>query len=141
MFNYMIIILVILSNVKSFCVLNSNIEVFNDFIKIKNEKNTSFSSLINLAIVEYTKNHKKSNKSNILDYINSNFIKLPNFYDHSLIWRDYCIKTSEKNLKDIELQSKNINIVSNFLLKFSESERKHKKSINLIQMLAYHRSF
>ena len=130
-----------MSNVKSFCVLNSNIEVFTDFIKIKNEKNTSFSSLINLAIVEYTKNHKKSNKSNILDYINSNFVKLPNFYDDSLVWRDFCINTSEKNLKDIELQSKNINIVSNFLLKFSESERKHKKSINLIQMLSFQRGF
>jgi len=130
-----------LSNVKSFCVLNSNIEAFNDFIKIKNEKNTSFSSLINLAIVEYTKNHKKSNKSNILNYINSNFIKLPNFYDDSLVWRDFCIKTSEKNLKEIEIQSKNINIVSNFLLKFNKSERLHKKSINITQMMNFQRGF
>ena len=130
-----------MSNVKSFCVLNSNIEAFNDFIKIKNEKNTSFSSLINLAIVEYTKNHKKSNKSNILNYINSNFIKLPNFYDDSLVWRDFCIKTSEKNLKEIEIQSKNINIVSNFLLKFNKSERLHKKSINITQMMNFQRGF
>jgi len=130
-----------LSNVKSFCVLNSNIEVFNDFIKIKNEKNTSFSSLINLAIVEYTKNHKKSNKSNILNYINSNFVKLPDFYDDSLLWRDFCIKTSEKNLKEIEIQSKNINIVSNFLLKFNKSERLHKKSINITQMMNFQRGF
>ena len=130
-----------MSNVKSFCVLNSNIEAFNDFIKIKNEKNTSFSSLINLAIVEYTKNHKKSNKSNILNYINSNFVKLPDFYDDSLLWRDYCIKTSEKNLKEIEIQSKNINIVSNFLLKFNKSERLHKKSINITQMMNFQRGF
>ena len=130
-----------MSNVKSFCVLNSNIEAFNDFIKIKNEKNTSLSSLINLAIVEYTKNHKKSNKSNILNYINSNFVKLPDFYDDSLLWRDYCIKTSEKNLKEIEIQSKNINIVSNFLLKFNKSERLHKKSINITQMMNFQRGF
>lgn len=130
-----------MSNVKSFCVLNSNIEAFNDFINIKNEKNTSFSSLINLAIVEYTKNHKKSNKSNILDYINSNFVKLPDFFDDSLSWRDFCIKTSEKNLKEIEIQSKNINIVSNFLLKFNKSERLHKKSINITQMMNFQRGF
>ena len=130
-----------MSNVKSFCVLNSNIEAFNDFINIKNEKNTSFSSLINLAIVEYTKNHKKSNKSNILDYINSNFVKLPDFFDDPLSWRDFCIKTSEKNLKEIEIQSKNINIVSNFLLKFNKSERLHKKSINITQMMNFQRGF
>ena len=131
-----------MADVKSFYVTNDFKNEFKQFLEIKNTKNISEGHALRIAIKDFNQKHKKKTENNILNYVKDpNFIKLPAFFDDSDFWRNYCIKTTDRTLKDIENQAQIIQILANFLLKFDKKDREHKKSINIRQMMAFNRGF